>query len=579
MRPLFKYLIALTLFNIANLFAFPAGLDTSLFVSEQVLSRPTATSVTVSIVPKKVMQIYFEYGTAPSVYSYQTVTRSSVPDTPLRYEISGLTPNSRWFYRIRYKESGNTQFLSGPECTFHTQRAKGSSFKFDLMSDSHLYDKKGNSSAMKVTLQNIKNDTTDFVMDLGDTFGDDRNPPTMTQQQMMKLHLNYLPYIGMAANSSPFFFCLGNHEGENGYFLIQTPPDNLAIWGTLARKFYYANPVPDQFYTGNQNVEGYGIGQPENYYAWTWGDAQFIVLDAYRYSFASASSGNWDWTLGQEQYNWFKQTLENSTSKYKFVFAHHVRGWGRGGIIPAKYFEWGGRNLDSSWGFSTNRPGWAAPVHQLMVNHGVNIFFQGHDHLFAQEILDGVVYQEIPMPSDSTYEIGMLANADAYTSVKVRGTGHIRVTVDSDSAKVEFVSAWLPADTNSIFHNGAVAFSYKVAPNPVSVKESHEMPTTMKLDQNYPNPFSAPSAGGTPETVIGFSVPEAGHVTLKVYDILGRTVSILADEYKEAGHYKYQFRLTSEERDGMNTGFSSGVYIYQLKMNSTVLTKKAIFIK
>ncbi len=40
------------------------------------------------------------------------------------------------------------------------------------------------------------------------------------------------------------------------------------------------------------------------------------------------------------------------------------------------------------------------------------------------------------MPSDSTYEIGMLANADAYTADTVEGSGHLRVTVDADGLAV-----------------------------------------------------------------------------------------------------------------------------------------------
>ena len=39
-----------------------------------------------------------------------------------------------------------------------------------------------------------------------------------------------------------------------------------------------------------------------------------------------ASGDRWNWTLGQQQYNWLKQTLENSNAKYKSMFAHHMLG-------------------------------------------------------------------------------------------------------------------------------------------------------------------------------------------------------------------------------------------------------------
>ena len=449
-------------------YAISLGIDTTAFVTNQILSCPTDTSIIIRVVPKKILQIYFEYGMSPSDYSNESETVTSMANVPIKFELHNLFPNTCYYYRIRYKESGATEYIFGDQCTFITQRSRGNTFKFTITGDSHLYDKKGIPSMMRVTMQNILKDSPDFDIEMGDTFGDDRNPPAISQQDMMQLHLNYLSYLGMVGHSAPFYFCLGNHEAESGYWLLQTPPNNLAVWGTLARKYYYSLPSPNGFYTGNSEIENYGIGLPENYYAWEWGDALFVVLDVYRYAAASANPGLWDWTIGLQQYNWFKQTLEGSSAKYKFVFAHHVSGYGRGGVLLANKYEWGGYNNDgTTWGFTTNRPGWALPLHQLMVQNHVSIFFQGHDHLFAKEVLDGVVYQEVPMPSDSTYMIGWLANSDAYTGDKLSGTGHLRVTVAPEAAKVEYVAAYLPQDTNSTHRNGEVVFSYTVSPNTV----------------------------------------------------------------------------------------------------------------
>ena len=99
-------------------------------------------------------------------------------------------------------------------------------------------------------------------------------------------------------------------------------------------------------------------------------------------------------------------------------------------------------------------------MNKLFVDNKVNIFFQGHDHVFAHEILDSITYQAVPMAADSTYEIGMLANADSYVSDTVVGTGHLRVTVSPENVKVDFVRAYLPADTLGAHKNGEVAFSY-----------------------------------------------------------------------------------------------------------------------
>jgi hypothetical protein len=312
------------------------------------------------------------------------------------------------------------------------------------------------------------------------------------------------------------------------YYLLKNPGANLAVWGTLWRKFYYPNPYPNSFYSGNTNEEAYGIGTPENYYSWTWGDALFVVLDVYRDQCdTSAKPQNWNWTLGYPQYSWLKKTLEESTSKYKFVFAHHVRGQGRGAITNAKLFEWGGNDSKGSYQFDKYRPNWGKPIHQLFVDNGVNIFFQGHDHLFAHEVLDGVTYQECPMPSDSTYEIGKLANADAYVSDTLGGSGHLTVTVSPQGVKVDYVTAFLPADTAIAGpHNRDIAFSYTVGS------------ATGILDNNPIEEKIEPSVFDKSITIYD----DSNSTLITLIDILGNIVAqaegtTLQTEYLPSGQY------------------------------------------
>ncbi|MBU6324841.1 MAG: metallophosphoesterase [Bacteroidetes bacterium] len=427
-----------------------------------ILGRPTDTSVTASIMFTTAQFCYVEYGAAPSSYSNTTPIMQLQANVPEELLINKLNADSRYWYRVRYNSSGSGVFATTPEYNFHTQRKPGSAFTFTIEADEHLYDKKGIANMYKVTLANQAADQPDFMLSLGDIFGDDHQWKTITSPEVDVLHRNYRPFLGAVCHSIPFYVCLGNHEGENDYYYLQKPGANLCVWGTQSRKNYYPNPFPNGFYSGNADVEPYGIGNPENYYAWVWGDAQFIVLDVYRDQCDSSDKPlKWAWTLGKKQYDWLKNTLAASTSKYKFVFAHHVRGQGRGGITNATQFEWGG--LDGTKDlFATNRTGWDKPIHKLFVDNKVNIFFQGHDHVFAHETLDGVVYQACPMAADSTYEIGMLANADAYVSDTFPGTGHLRVHVGDDGVKVDFVRAYLPKDTLGIRKNREVPFSYTV---------------------------------------------------------------------------------------------------------------------
>lgn len=453
-----------------------------------ILGRPTNTSVTANILFDQTAQSYLEYGTQPGNYVSTTSTINNAANVPDEVDMQNLLPETKYYYRLRYRTGTTGAFLATPQYTFRTQRAPGSTFRFNLEADEHLYDKKGVRNMYKVTLANQAKDSADFLLSLGDIFGDDHTPLETTSEDMDALHKDYLQYLKDVCHSMPFYVCLGNHEGETGYYLNQTPPNNIAVYGTTWRKYYYPNPYPNGFYSGNTTNEPYGIGMPENYYAWTWGDALFVVLDVYRDCSINDKPQNWDWTLGFTQYSWLKNTLQNSNAKFKFVFAHHTRGQGRGGVVTAKGCEWGGYSgtAGTNYQFDTYRPGWGLPIHQLMKANGVNIFFQGHDHLFAKEVLDSLVYQEVPMPSDSTYEIGYLANADAYTDVTLNGTGHIRVTVSPTCVTVDYIKAFLPADTGGTNHNGQIAYSYTVGPcSTTSVLDKYSAEKDFHF---YPNP-------------------------------------------------------------------------------------------
>jgi hypothetical protein len=256
-------------------------------------------------------------------------------------------------------------------------------------------------------------------MTIGDDFSVD-TLKTLSADTVAGRYTHQIRYLGLVANSASLFLVNGNHEQAARYLLDGTP-DNIAVWAQNARNYYYPEPAPDGFYTGNSERVPF-IGLLRNYYAWTWGDALFVVIDPYWSSpvpvdnvlgKAPKTIDKWDITHGDAQYQWLKQTLEQSTAKYKIVFAHHVLGTGRGGIEEAPYYEWGGMNENDNWGFTGYRPAWPLPIHQLMVAKHVTIFIQGHDHLFVRQQLDGITYQELPEPGDPTYT---LWNADAYES-------------------------------------------------------------------------------------------------------------------------------------------------------------------
>jgi hypothetical protein len=439
------------------------------FIAAEILGRPTNASVTVNVVPSKNMEIYYEYGTASGNYANQTAEVTAAAGTPVESVIDKLAPNSRYYYRIRYGQPGTGQFVAGPEHTFVTQRAPGSTFTFDLQGDSHPERPQQNDPELyKRTLLSAASDQPDFFMTIGDDFSVDNlktvNVDTVTERYNLQRE-----FLGLVGNSAPIFLVNGNHEQAAQYNLNGTP-NNVAVWAQQARNRYFPQPAPDNFYTGDtQPVEF--IGLLRDYYAWTWGDALFIVIDPYWHSsvpvdsvFGGASKQRdmWGITLGDAQYQWFKKTLEQSNAKYKFVFAHHVLGTGRGGIELAGEYEWGGKGRNGVWEFDKMRPGWELPIHQLMVKNGVSIFFQGHDHIFVRQELDGIIYQELPEPADPGY---VAYNEDAYKSgVKLPNIGHLRVTVSPAQVKVDYVRSYLPKDEINGRKSGEIAYSYTVAP-------------------------------------------------------------------------------------------------------------------
>jgi hypothetical protein len=92
---------------------------------------------------------------------------------------------------------------------------------------------------------------------------------------------------------------------------------------------------------------------------------------------------------------------------------------------------------------------------------------------------------------------------------------------------------------------------------------------SLQLSQNYPNPFSLSDA---PITTIGYVNPRAANVMIKVYNLLGREVRSLVNEYRPAG----SFVATWDARDNSGALLPPGIYIYKLMSGSTSLTRRMV---
>ena len=447
------------------------------------VGAPSSNSALLNIIATQSASLFVEYGTSKTVFSKKSLEKTLISNQPQEVFISGLKPNSKIYYRIAYKDS--TGYVRTTVSSFNTQRKVSSTFAFTVQGDTHpeRAGKMFNSDLYNVTLSNIASQNPDFHILLGDDFSIDPiiGKGQANQANIEKIYKTHRDWLAKIGGNTPIYLVNGNHE-QAAQYLLDGTETNPAVLAGNARLKYFPLPQPDNFYTGDISEIPF-VGKARDYYAWTWGDALFVTLDPYWHSKnavdnvagvsneqdqtnkknGGAGSKNkdlWQVGIGDEQYAWLKKTLEGSTAKYKFVFAHHVMGTGRGAVEVSYNYEWGGKDPSGKTTFAQERPNWSLPIHDLMVKNKVSIFFQGHDHIFVTQERDGLIYQSMPNPADDTFS---MFNETAYlTGTKAPNSGHVRVTVSPSGAKVEYFLAARTSDTSR--KNLALAHSYTVKP-------------------------------------------------------------------------------------------------------------------
>ena len=409
-----------------------------------ILARPEPTSMTLSILAYEDLEGLVVYGPTSAAMDGKTPVQAFRAGVPTELVVAGLRPDSSYHYQLQSRTPGTGAFQNSPEYSFHTARPPGAAFNFTLTADVHL-DEHTAPSVYLQSLANIRADRPDFHLDLGNLFMTDKHA---TRAEAAQQYLAQRYYLGQIGPTVPILLALGTHDGESGKDRIGADP--LATWSNSMRRRYFPNPVPDLFYSGN------GTAQParepsQNYYAWEWGDALFVVLD--RFSYTQPGRGRndgWAWTLGETQYRWLARTLESSRAPYKFVFLHNLLSGdqaSRGGVEIAGFNEWGGKNADGTEGFKQHRPGWELPVHQLLLRNQVNAVFRAHDNFYARQELDGITYLMVPQPSFAGDDrIRDLENYGYKVGTFRGNAGHVRVSVSPEKVLIEYVKS-TPART------------------------------------------------------------------------------------------------------------------------------------
>ncbi len=132
-------------------------------------------------------------------------------------------------------------------------------------------------------------------------------------------------------------------------------------------------------------------------------------------------------------------------------------------------------------------------------------------------------------------------------------------TIDS------LIVSW-PDGSREVFHGLAVDTHHLLVEGTTTgvIDEENQLsPQTFFLGQNYPNPFN-------PSTRIDFTIPEAGHVSLAVFDLLGRHIGTLVDGPMERGTYTIEFGRAD---------LPTGLYVYRLQMNEHTLLRRMLLLR
>lgn len=381
-----------------------------LYPAPEAVGRVTGNSAEVNLVSGTTRECLIEWGRSPDFLTCQTSVRGVGSLTGTLHD---LLPGTRYYYRVGTRDTDKEAFRQGEVRSFVTRRPPGSSFSFAVLADSHLVGKQElvrYYDNIVQTAEMVAREDIDFVVFVGDEACLDGSGAYFQVFRLVQNQDDAFQRYALWRNAyarllceKPAFLALGNHDGEAGFYAEEVRNGGRFYWqrwGTIARKRYILNPRPDTYPEGGENEGRRGDdGDPasggaeegncsplENYFAWSWGDALFVVLDPFRYTGPGRPSTPDQWTIGPKQMEWLERTLKASAQKHKFVVAHHLVGgspWNAEMNAPGAY----GRG-----GAEYAHLGEQKRIHELMQAHNVRFFLYGHDHIFRLSERDGINY-------------------------------------------------------------------------------------------------------------------------------------------------------------------------------------------
>jgi len=434
--------------------------------SQEALFRPTGNGCTVQWVPRGKVEARIYKGDDPgNLTLYREITTAK----PAGTIVDGFKPGSEFYLQCQFREPGTKKWKVQPVRHVHTRRKQGETYRVAMIADSHSYSCIGNKMRMDniaATSRAVIEAEPDFAVFLGDEAGvhflKDRRG-YMNQKRAFKRWESWRTAFAPLLGAVPGFMALGNHEGEAGFYRQLSGGRRkryLQRWGTIARKRYFLNPLPDTYPEGGENENWTGSTDSpatggtkqgnrsplQNYYAWTWGDALFAVLDVHRYTNIGgrAPKSVDEWTLGKAQLGWLEKVLMSSRAKWKVVIAHHLVGgspWNLTGKTQKTKYVYG------RGGARYAMIGEQAAITKIMNRAGARFFMYGHDHVFAHQLAGNIHFICCGRPTYLAPRWWKYPGwKEAYGNADKRNPndfyavlGYTRLTISPDSFGIEYI--------------------------------------------------------------------------------------------------------------------------------------------
>ena len=241
------------------------------------LARPTSESILVSVRsgPVDTTARLDIKSLGPSEWSSAGAERSAQADEFVTWNVGDLAAGTAYEYRVLMAVAGEdlTPVATGG---FTTQRVGEVAFTASLTADPHTGSFPEGSGPIRVlddVVRNVQRDRPDFVIALGDNvaWATSRDYPQYDDFGARLAYTMYRRHMAPLSVSCPHFGLIGNWEGESG----KVPAENAALVANVRRRFA---PNPDDL------TYPQGGSPNEDYYAFDWGPALFVVLNVQSYS-------------------------------------------------------------------------------------------------------------------------------------------------------------------------------------------------------------------------------------------------------------------------------------------------------